>query len=266
MDTIEPTLRGREMSADALGAALAAIAEEAGRLILPLWKSGLDVQTKSDQSPVTVADQRAETLILARLAEQFPGIPVVSEEDASEFGTPERIADRFFLVDPLDGTKAFVRGDPNFTVNIGLIEAGRPVAGAVVAPPSGEVWHTAAEGAVKREPGREARRIAPRPWPAEGSIALISHTMKPEALDDLRGRYGFDRTQAMDSSIKLCRIAEGSADIYPRHGPTMEWDIAAAHAVLLAAGGRLHTVEGEPFLYGKATEGFRNGWFVARGA
>ncbi|HLZ83774.1 MAG TPA: 3'(2'),5'-bisphosphate nucleotidase CysQ [Caulobacteraceae bacterium] len=251
--------------ADLIGAALAEIAEEAGRLILPLWRSGLEVETKSDNSPVTVADRRAETLILARLQERFPGVPVVSEEDASEFGTPEKIAARFFLVDPLDGTKAFVRGDPNFTVNIGLIERGRPVAGAVVAPPTGEVWHTSSCGAVKREPGKESRRVAVRPWPNGDAVALISHTMKPEALEELRARYGFARTEAMDSSIKLCRIAEGAADIYPRHGATMEWDIAAGHAVIAAAGGRVTTPEGEPFSYGKATEGFRNGWFVARG-
>jgi 3'(2'), 5'-bisphosphate nucleotidase len=251
---------------DVIGAALAEIAEEAGRLILPLWKSGLDVETKSDSSPVTIADRRAETLILARLAERFPGVPVVSEEDASEFGTPEKIAERFFLVDPLDGTKAFVRGDPNFTVNIGLIERGRPVAGAVVAPPTGEVWHTSANGAVKREPGKALRRVEVRPWAAADAVCLISHTMKPEALAELKARYGFARTEAMDSSIKLCRIAEGSADIYPRHGTTMEWDIAAGHAVVVAAGGRVTTPGGAPFIYGKATDGFRNGWFVARGS
>jgi 3'(2'), 5'-bisphosphate nucleotidase len=270
MDTIEthgalpsrPAITDR----DEIGAILAEIAQEAGRLILPLWRSGLDVETKADSSPVTIADRQAETLILARLAERFPSVPVVSEEDASEFGAPEKIANRFFLVDPLDGTKAFVRGDPNFTVNIGLIEAGRPVAGAVVAPPSGEVWHTSVAGAVKREPGRADRLVQVRPWPAGAAVALISHTMKPEALSELRERYGFDDTRAMDSSIKLCRIAEGAADIYPRHGPTMEWDIAAAHAVLLAAGGRLAAPDGEPFIYGKAASGFRNGWFVARGA
>jgi 3'(2'), 5'-bisphosphate nucleotidase len=252
--------------ADEIGVRLAEIAQEAAGLILPLWRSDLDVTKKADDSPVTVADRRAETLILARLAEHFPGVPVISEEHASEFGTPDTIASRFFLVDPLDGTKAFVRGDPHFTVNIGLIEAGRPVAGAVVAPPSGEVWRTSAGGAVKTAPGQAARPVCVRPWPADGAVALISHTMKPEALADLRGRYGFAATEAMDSSIKLCRIAEGAADIYPRHGPTMEWDIAAAHAVLLAAGGRLATPDGAPFMYGKATEGFRNGWFVARGA
>ena len=253
-------------TADQIGAALAEIAEEAGRLILPLWRSGITVETKSDESPVTVADRWAETLILARLAVRFPDVPVISEEDASEFGVPKKIAARFFLVDPLDGTKAFIRGDPNFTVNIGLIEAGRPVAGAVVAPPSDEVWFTGPGGTWKREPGRPDRLVGVRSWPAAGGVALISHTMKPEALEELKAQYGFASTQAMDSSIKLCRIAEGAADIYPRHGPTMEWDIAAAHAVLVAAGGRLTTVEGGEFLYGKATEGFRNGWFVARGA
>ncbi len=265
MNTPHPLISA-DFDADLVGMTLAEIAEEAGRLILPLWRSDLDVRIKTDNSPVTIADQQAETFILARLAQHFPGIPVISEEDASESGTPDEIAARFFLVDPLDGTKAFVRGDPNFTVNIGLIENGSPVAGAVVAPPTGEVWYTSGAGALKREPGRETRRISPRLWVAETSVALISHTMKPEALVELRTRYGFAETLAMDSSIKLCRIAEGTADIYPRHGPTMEWDIAAAHAVLLAAGGRLTTTEGSPFVYGKASESFRNGWFVARGA
>ena len=131
------------------GAALADIAIEAARLILPLWRSGLEVQSKADDSPVTVADQRAEALILERLATAFPGVTVISEEDASEFGVPEKIGRRFFLVDPLDGTKAFVRGDPAFTVNIALIEDGVPVAGAVVAPATGEVWRTGPDGVLK---------------------------------------------------------------------------------------------------------------------
>ncbi|MFN3520952.1 MAG: 3'(2'),5'-bisphosphate nucleotidase CysQ [Phenylobacterium sp.] len=247
------------------GARLADICEEAARLILPLWRSGLAVTKKADESPVTEADQKGEKLILERLAQAFPGVPVVSEEDASEFGAPERIGPRFFLVDPLDGTKAFVRGDPNFTVNIGLVEDGRPVAGAVCAPATGETWFTGEAGALKRVDGGEAAVVAARSWPDGEALALISHTMKEDHLRELFDRYGFHQTQAMDSSIKLCRIAEGAADIYPRHGPTMEWDIAAGHAVLLAAGGRLTTPEGGPFVYGKAQDGFRNGWFVARG-
>jgi len=249
-----------------IGLVLAQIVEEASALILPLWRTGLSVTTKSDESPVTEADHRGEALILQRLAERFPGVPVISEEDASQFGTPEAIGPRFFLVDPVDGTKAFVRGDPNFTVNIGLIENGTPTAGAVAAPATGEIWFTSAAGAMKRKVGETTvQPVRVRPWPPGQAVALVSHTMKAEAVQALAKRYGFDRPQAMDSSIKFCRIAEGAADIYPRHGPTMEWDIAAGHAVLTAAGGRVTTPEGAPFTYAKASEGFRNGWFVARG-
>ena len=248
-----------------VGETLAEICEAAAALILPLWRSGVEVITKADESPVTEADRNAETLILKRLAERFPGVPVISEEDASEFGTPDAIGPRFFLVDPLDGTKAFVRGDPHFTVNIGLIEDGRPVAGAVCAPPTAETWFTSAGGVLKRVNGGRPQPVRVRPWPKGSAIALVSHTMKEETALSLANQYGFDLREPMDSSIKLCRIAEGAADIYPRHGPTMEWDIAAGHAVLEAAGGSLLTPEGQPFAYGKATEGFRNGWFVARG-
>ena len=249
-----------------IGAELAEICEAAAALILPLWRSGLAVTHKADESPVTEADQKGEALILKHLAERFPDTPVISEEDASEFGTPDAIGPRFFLVDPLDGTKAFVRGDPHFTVNIGLIENGLPVAGAVVSPPSGECWYTRGGQTWKRMPGVADHRVQVRPWPKGEAICLISHTMKPETADKLAAEYGFDIRQPMDSSIKLCRIAEGMADIYPRHGPTMEWDTAAGHAVLQAAGGRFTTPEGEAFLYGKVGDGFRNGWFVARGA
>ena len=248
-----------------IGDQLAEIVVEAARLILPLWRSGLTVHAKSDESPVTEADQRGEALILKALAERFPDIPVISEEDASEFGTPDAIGPRFFLVDPLDGTKAFVRGDPHFTVNIALIEHGRPVAGAVAAPASGENWRTSGEGVLKRHAGGPEALIRPRAWPNGEARALISHTMKTETADELAAQYGFHRREPMDSSIKFCRIAEGAADIYPRHGPTMEWDTAAGHAVLIAAGGQVTTPDGQPFVYGKASEGFRNGWFVARG-
>lgn len=248
-----------------IGEALAEICEAAAALILPLWRSGLAVIQKADESPVTEADQRGEKLILEKLAQRFPDIPVVSEEDASEFGTPQEIGPRFFLVDPLDGTKAFVRGDPHFTVNIGLVQDGRPVAGAVNCPPTGETWFTTAGGVMKRVNGGPNLAVHVRPWPKGEAVALVSHTMKDETAARLAEQYGFDKREPMDSSIKLCRIAEGAADIYPRHGPTMEWDVAAGHAVLQAAGGSLLTPEGQPFVYGKASEGFRNGWFVARG-
>jgi 3'(2'), 5'-bisphosphate nucleotidase len=248
------------------GARLAEIVEAACGLILPLWRTGVTVDVKTDNSPVTEADRRGEALILERLSQAFPGVPVIAEEDASAGGVPLSIARRFFLVDPLDGTKAFVRGDAHFTVNIGLIEDGRPTAGAVAAPATGEVWFTAGGGALKRQIGETGGTPVQvrAPDPAD-LLALTSHTLKPEQEESLRARYHFTRRQPMDSSIKLCRIAEGEADLYPRHGATMEWDIAAGHAVLAAAGGRLTTPDGEDFLYGKAAEGFRNGWFVARG-
>jgi 3'(2'), 5'-bisphosphate nucleotidase len=250
----------------ATGRELALIVEEAAKVILPFWRTELDVVRKADESPVTEADKAGEKVILARLAERFPEIPAISEEHACEFGTPDSIGPRFFLVDPVDGTKAFVRGDPNFTVNIGLIENGVPVAGAVCAPATGEVWFTTGEGAVKRDgPDGAETPVHARPWPAE-ALALVSHTMKEERAAELAAQYGFTLRAPMDSSIKMVRIAEGAADIYPRHGPTMEWDTAAGHAVLVAAGGRFTTPEGEAFLYGKADQGFRNGWFVARGA
>lgn len=249
-----------------LGRVLADIVEEAAGIILPLWRTVLTVDSKADMSPVTEADRQAETLILKRLAEQFPGVPVISEEDASEFGTPDAIGPRFFLVDPVDGTKAFVRGDVHYTVNIGLVEDGRPVAGAVNAPAMGQTWFTTAGGAMRRGPEAPEAPVRVRRWPQGEAVALISHTMKPETADALAGQYGFHQRLPMDSSIKLCIIAQGDADIYPRHGPTMEWDICAAHAVLEAAGGSVLTPDGAPLTYGKAGEGFRNGWFVARGS
>src|SRR6185437_3948874 len=175
--------------ANDVGAVLAEICEEAAALILPLWRTGLAVARKSDASPVTEADRRGEALILQRLAESFPGVPVISAEDASEFGTPEAIGPRFFLVDPIDGTKAFVRGDPNFTVNIGLIEDGRPVAGSVGAPALGQTWFTTAEGARRRGLDGAEEAVQVRLWPTGEALALTSHTMKPEVADALQAQY-----------------------------------------------------------------------------
>jgi 3'(2'), 5'-bisphosphate nucleotidase len=248
-----------------IGAVLADVVEEASAVIMPFWRGDFVTERKADFSPVTEADRAGEALILKRLNELFPGTPVIAEERASQYGVPEAIGPRFFLVDPVDGTKAFVRGDDHFTVNIGLIEHGVPVAGAVSAPVQKRTWFTAPDGCRRRSFGDQAgERVTVRPWPAE-PVCLISHTMGAAEAEALKLQYGSSHTLAMDSSIKLCMIAEGTADIYPRHGPTMEWDIAAAHAVLAAAGGSVTQPDGAPFLYGKADKGFLNGWFVARG-
>jgi 3'(2'), 5'-bisphosphate nucleotidase len=253
------------MGNDHIGAVLAGVVEEASTVIMPFWRGDFVMERKADFSPVTEADRAGEALILKRLNELFPGVPVIAEERASQYGVPEAIGPRFFLVDPVDGTKAFVRGDDHFTVNIGLIENGVPVAGAVSAPVQKRTWFTAPDGCRRRAFGNDVgERVTVRPWPAE-PVCLISHTMGAPEAEALKLQYGSSHTLAMDSSIKLCMIAEGVADIYPRHGPTMEWDIAAAHAVLAAAGGSVTQPDGAPFLYGKADKGFLNGWFVARG-
>ncbi|MBV9511187.1 MAG: 3'(2'),5'-bisphosphate nucleotidase CysQ [Caulobacteraceae bacterium] len=249
------------------GPVFADIVEAASAIILSLWRTGLTVESKRDQSPVTEADRRGEALILERLAMVMGEVPVVAEEASAAAGAPPRsIARRFLLVDPLDGTKAFVNGEAHFTVNIALIEDGAPTSAAVAAPALGETWFTAAQGARKRAFGEaEGRPIRVRAPQAGRVLALTSHALKDEQYAEYQARYGVTERQPMNSSLKLCILAEGGADLYPRHGPTMEWDIAAGHAVLTAAGGRLTTPEGEPFRYGKADQGFVNGWFVARG-
>lgn len=250
-------------SAD-LGRVLAEIVEEAADLILPLWKSGLAVDRKSDESPVTEADRRAEALILERLEKLFPKVPVISEEGA-DAGLPEKAPKRFFLVDPLDGTKGFIRGTESFTVNIALIEDGKPVAGAVAAPATGQVWFTAKDGAYRRKvKGNDLTQIRVREKPANG-VALVSFTLTDEEAERLAAKHGCPIWQGMDSSVKFCLIAEGRADIYPRPGRTMEWDTAAAQAILVAAGGRVLTEDGAPLVYGKADKGFANPGFLAVG-
>lgn len=248
-----------------IGETLASIAEAAALVILPYWRGELVVDSKADESPVTEADRQAELLILERLLEAFPDVPTVSEEAAHESGLPAEMAERFLLIDPLDGTRGFIQGREAFTVNIGLIERGEPVAGAVAAPASGLVWHTTAGGAVRRKLGETTTApVKVRQRPTDG-LALLSHTVNDADAERLAARNGCSRWQGMDSSVKFCLIAQGHADVYPRPGRTMEWDTAAADAVLRAAGGRTLTDDGQPLTYGKADKGFANPGFVAMG-
>ena len=247
-----------------LGRRLADIAQEAAAIIRPYWRGGGEVTLKADASPVTEADRAGETLILDRLQQAFPGIAVVAEEQCADCGPPGAAPGRFFLVDALDGTRGFTRGSANFTVNIALIVDGAPVAGAVAAPADGRVWFTTEDGAARRggDGAEQAVRVRPKPADAE---ALVSRSLDPEGAERLGREQGFARWRAVDSSLKFCLIAQGEADVYPRHGPTSEWDTAAGQAVLEAAGGSVRTLDGERLRYGKADEGFLNPSFVARG-
>ena len=169
-----------------IGAVLAGIVEEASAVIMPFWRGEFVTERKADFSPVTEADHAGEKVIVARLKALFPDIPVIAEESSALYGVPEAIGPRFFLVDPVDGTKAFVRGDTHFTVNIGLIDHGLPVAGAVAAPAQARTWFTTAEGCLRRAFGDEAgERVTARPWPAE-PVCLISNNMGPAEAEALK--------------------------------------------------------------------------------
>ena len=226
---------------------------------------------KGDGSPVTIADREAEELILAGLARLLPGVPVISEEAASA-GVLADAGDDFLLVDALDGTKEFVAGTDQFTVNIGMIHCGKPVGGVVHAPALGRLWLagrraetcTLAPGApIRAASGR--REIAVRTPPRDGLVAVASlRHMTPETEGYL-ARLTIAERRAAGSSLKFCLVAEGQADIYPRFSPTMEWDTAAGDAVLRAAGGLVVTADGQPLLYGKRGAEYHNPGFIAAG-
>jgi 3'(2'), 5'-bisphosphate nucleotidase len=245
----------------------------AGAEILRIYATDFVVTDKSDASPVTEADQRAEAIILESLKHLAPDIPVVAEEEAAAGRVPST-ATRFFLVDPLDGTKEFISRNGEFTVNIALIENGEPVRGAVYAPALGRLyWGARGEGAFMAEvvDGRlgEARSIRVRPAPTDGLSAVGSRSHGGEETQSYLKAFEIADFVAAGSSLKLCLLAEGKADIYPRMGRTMEWDIAAGDAILRAAGGRVETLDGQALRYGKRDQpsdsDFANPHFVAFG-
>ncbi len=247
----------------ALHAALLDIVREAGACVMAVYATDFDVADKADASPVTEADRSADALIVARLRALTPDIFIVSEE-STEAGQRPADGAPFWLVDPLDGTKEFINRNGEFTVNIALIEHGQPVLGVVLAPALGRLFSgIVGEGAwLEDEGGR--REIRCRIPPAEGLTVVASRSHGDAAALDayLAGRKVADVRNA-GSSLKICLVAAGEADVYPRLGRTMEWDIAAGHAVLAAAGGRIEQVEGAPFTYGKPD--FANPHFAAWG-
>jgi 3'(2'), 5'-bisphosphate nucleotidase len=243
---------------------LTPLVRDAGRVIMDIYATDFDVSRKDDASPVTVADQQAEAVILAGLAKIAPGVPVVAEEAVAAGHIPA-VAERFFLVDPLDGTKEFISRNGEFTVNIALIEHGIPVLGLVYAPAIGRLYTGVLGQGAWLEDAQGRRAISCRAVPAEGLTVVASRSHGDESALDafLAGRTVASRTNA-GSSLKLCLVAAGEADLYPRLGRTMEWDIASGDAVLRAAGGLVTVVaDGTPLRYGKA--GFDNPHFAAAG-
>jgi 3'(2'), 5'-bisphosphate nucleotidase len=249
---------------------LARIALAAGPAVMAEYAHGGPARAKGDGSPVTAADEKAEATIRERLAAWAAPIPIVAE-GATAAGAPMIVAERFVLVDPLDGTREFIARNGEFTVNVALIERGQPIAGAVYAPALARLWFAGARAFACAAPvgadlppleAWRALKVRAAP-PALTALASRSHCDAPtEAF--LAGLPIADRRSA-GSSLKFCVIAEGEGDVYPRFGPTMEWDTAAGDAVLRAAGGTTLAVEGGPLLYGKIAVGLRNGGFVAWG-
>ena len=272
--TVESTTMEKGEAED-LMAVLKVAAEHAGKAILAYYAEAEEimVREKADKSPVTEADLASEDSILAFLAKLSPDLPVVSEEQAEAGKTPA-VGERFWLVDPLDGTKEFLERNGEFTVNIALIESGRPVAGVVHAPALAMTWTGVLSGAGKAggsgralfsQTDQPAMDIHVREAPAEGITVVASRRHgSGEQLEGLLADYCVKDRVSAGSSIKFCLVASGRADLYPRFGRTMEWDTAAGHAVLAAAGGRVETLEGGPLTYGKP--GFENPFFVAKGA
>ncbi|GAB5468242.1 MAG: 3'(2'),5'-bisphosphate nucleotidase CysQ [Rhodospirillales bacterium] len=255
------------MDYEKIGLTLRRLVVEAGAATMTYFGTdALKVEAKEDQSPVTAADHAADQIIVAGLERDCPEIAVVTEERAETHGkAPDG---PFFLVDPLDGTKEFVSGRGDFTVNIALIEKGEPTMGAVFAPAKQRLFWTRSPGEALQESGEIAAdrvggttplKVRPADNAALGVVASKSH--RDAATDSYIARYSVADFKSAGSSLKFCLIAGGEADLYPRLGRTMEWDTAAAHAVLRAAGGRVDSAFGGTLRYGKA--GFENPHFIA---
>jgi 3'(2'), 5'-bisphosphate nucleotidase len=239
---------------------IAEAAREAGDAILDVVRRGFEVEAKHDSSPVTEADRAAELIILAALARAAPGIPVIAEEEVAAGRIPAH-DDTYFLVDPLDGTKEFIRGGDDYTVNIGLIEKGSPKLGVVFAPATQRLHGGCVGSAAWLDEGQGRREICTRPRGEELTAVASKSHLNQATVDYLNEAVGTCAYISVGSSLKFCLLAEGRADIYPRASPTSEWDTAAGHAVLLAAGGLVDGPDGMPLRYGKRA--FLNRAFVA---
>jgi 3'(2'), 5'-bisphosphate nucleotidase len=241
------------------------LAHAAAAEIMTYYKGEMNVRKKDDSSPVTAADEAAEAIILPGLRALTPDIPVVAEEEIAN-GKQVEVGDGpFWLVDPLDGTKEFIAHRDEFTVNIALVAAGHPVLGVVYAPALDLLYAASGPGTAYRQRNDEAPvSIAARPVPDDGAVAVGSRSHGDQKrMQALLEKERIRHVRISGSSIKFCMVAEGAADVYPRYGHTREWDTAAGHAVLAAAGGSVRTLDGKEMAYGKAH--FLNDPFVARG-
>jgi len=234
------------------------LARAAGRAIMAIYATDFTAKSKSDLTPVTEADEAAERIILDGLARLYPEIPVISEEAAAAGRIPA-VADHFFLVDPLDGTKEFISRNGEFTVNIAEIKQGVPVAGVVFAPARQRIfWGELGKGAAEGTAPIQVRKPS-----SDGATVVASRSHRDAATDEYLSKIKVKSLCSAGSSLKFCLIAAGEADLYPRFGRTMEWDTAAGHAVLLAAGGKVLTTDGNPLSYGKRDQGYANPAFIA---
>lgn len=252
--------------------ALTQTAWEAGKILMRHYEAGVEVRKKDDHSPVTAADEDAEAYILSSLVKIAPDVAVIAEEEEAA-GRSQAIGTRFFLVDPLDGTKEFINHNGEFTVNIAEIENGVPIRGVVYAPAKARMFAGEIPGGaweldidVNTTPDwAQAKHIHTRTPDADGMVAVASRSHRDSKTDEYLTHYNVKAFVTAGSSLKFCLVAAGEADIYPRHGRTMEWDTGAGHAVLAAAGGAVTRLDGSPFRYGKTGENYANPFFVAKG-
>ncbi len=246
------------------------LAVAAGALAMEVLDNlSIESRLKSDASPVTEADERIEAYLLRELERSLPGVPFLAEESAAR-GMTLGAEQSFLLIDPIDGTREFLARSPDFTVNVALAEQSAPRVGAVYAPAQGRIWFAGARGyeadaapGQSLPPAQDWRLLRSRSRPQDGLVALISKSHLDEETKAFLSTQRIARSVPAGSSLKFCLLARGEADVYPRFGPTMEWDTAAGDAVLRAAGGATLDPQGATLRYGKADAGYRNGPFIA---
>ncbi|MBI3440545.1 MAG: 3'(2'),5'-bisphosphate nucleotidase CysQ [Proteobacteria bacterium] len=242
------------------------VVRAAGEMELHYFRSSVEVMDKLDGSPVTLADQEAEALIAKELHEICPDTPMIGEESVAAGTVPDIAGGEFWLVDPLDGTREFITGSGDFTVNIALLRNRIPVMGIIYAPVADELYFGAEGQAFMSLQGKSEQKISVRQAPAEGLTVVASKRHgDPERLKEFLKNKKVVQLTNRSSSLKFCLIAAGLADLYPRLGPTSEWDTAAGDAILRAAGGRVTMLDGTPLVYGKVERKFLNPEFIASG-